>query len=199
MGGSGTGSGMDFQTEVFAYVEAYGLADHSLDWFDDLPIHPVAIRTESGGPGDDLKLVCQGDEFVEIQVKLGLEKDGDFWSAIEKLFAGLVADKTLRGVLLVDSRASGTMKNDLRVDVLRLGESQTDGLKSITKDVIERVSNLGVAENSNDIFSRFRVVVLDLAPASGGRSAARALLSTIIEDPNRCDDAWKRLLTKVTI
>lgn len=100
MSGSGADGGFDYQAEAFAAIAAYGLAEQPLDWFDDACDHPVAISSETSGPGDDLRIETSNGAILEIQVKSRLRKDRRFWDSMKRLLSGLHDQPTLRAFFL---------------------------------------------------------------------------------------------------
>jgi len=191
MSGSGADRGFDYQADAFAYIAAHALAEQPLGWFDDLRDVPVAIQMETGGPGDDIRVDLVCGIAVEIQVKHGLTKPQEFWEAMRSLGQGLVADERLRGVLFVDDTASGTIKNDLRNDVTRVGQGVTGNLKGITQEVISYLDEHNIS--ASQVFPRFRVVVVNLTEGSHGVAAATALLANVVQSGAQALNAWTLL------
>lgn len=57
-GGSATASGMNFQAVVTAIAGVHLIKGSPLDWLEGLVDDtPVAVLAETGGPGNDIKLV----------------------------------------------------------------------------------------------------------------------------------------------
>ena len=191
MSGSAAGGGFDYQADVFAFVGTHGIAATPLDWFEDSIDIPAAVSMETIGPGDDLRIEMVKGSCIEVQAKRGLRKNEDFWSALESLFNGLAADKTLRCVLIVDSRTSGTIRNELKDDLVRISQGRLDGLRPITEDVLARFPHLRTAQAD---LRRFLIVVKDLAPAADGRAAAFALLGRAVEHSSQVATAWASLV-----
>ena len=120
MSGSGGTGGYDYQADTFAYVATHAVCQHRLGWFDDFDDTPTAVRSETSGPGDDLGIETLGGTNIEVQAKHGLNRGRKFDQAVQRIIAGLVRDPLLRGVLLVDSTASGPIRDEFRNDVPRL-------------------------------------------------------------------------------
>jgi hypothetical protein len=137
MSGSGGGGGYAYQADAFAFVSAHALAEQPLNWFDDVDDVPVAVNMETAGPGDDSGVELRVGGQIEIQCKHGAKKDHLFTDAFLRAAQGLDQDPTLRAVIMVDSSSSGTVKDDLRLDIVRLGMGRTDNLKSITSECLE--------------------------------------------------------------
>jgi hypothetical protein len=191
MSGNAAGGGFDYQADVFAFIGAHGIANTPLDWFQDSIDIPVAVSMETSGPGDDLRIEMETAGCIEVQAKRGLHKNEDLWSALESLFNGLAADENLRCVLVVDSRASGTIRNELKDDLVRVSQGRLDDLRPITEDVLARFPHLRTAQAD---LARFLIVVKDLAPATDGRTAAFALLGRALAHANQAATAWATLV-----
>src|SRR5215213_4230061 len=170
MSGSGGGGGYGYQTDAFAFVSAYALAEHPLNWFEDVEDVPVAVSMETGGPGDDLGVELRSGGQIEIQCKHGAKKDQQFTDAFLRAARGLDSDPNLRAVLMVDSSSSGTIKDDLRSDIVRLGMGRTDNLKPISSEFLELLEQNGIASNAA-LFNRLRIIVKDLENGMDGQAA----------------------------
>ncbi len=193
MSGSAGGGGYEYQAEAFAFVASCALAGQRLGWFEDLDDIPVALAVETHGPGDDLNIELAVGALIELQAKHGLSKDRRFWDAMLRLARGLNTDAALRGVLLVDSSTSRTIRNPMEFagDVIRLGQGRKDGLKPITVEVLERLEREGIRDLS--LFARLRVITKDLAEGSDGLDAAVSLLRPVVESPASAHTAWEIL------
>jgi hypothetical protein len=190
MSGSGGGGGYDYQADAFASVASYALAKQPLGWFSDLSDIPVAISLETGGAGDDLKIeLRQGHPVIEVQVKHGASKDKHFTSAMLRLAQGLANDPALYAVLLVDGSTSNTIREELRSDIIRLGQDRRDDLYPITSDVINLLETNGIAASA-DLFRRLRIIVKDLQEGADGRAAALSLLTRVVKSPQDTLTAW---------
>lgn len=188
MSGSGGAGGYDYQADAFAFVATHAVCRHRLDWFDDFDDTPTAIRSETNGPGDDFGIETQGGSIIEVQAKHGLARGSKFDDTVHRIITGLVADPLLRGVLLVDSTTSGTIRNEFRNQVLRLADGRTDGIKEITQEILTKLSPLIGTEF--EVFRRFRVIVADLSEGESGRGVATALLREVVADPVATSTAW---------
>ncbi len=192
MSGSGGGGGYGYQADAFAFVSAYALAEQPLDWFEDVEDVPVAVSMETGGPGDDLGVELRGGGQIEIQCKHGAKKDQLFTDAFLRAARGLDSDPNLRAVLMVDSSSSGTVKDDLRSDIVRLGMGRTDSLRPITSELLKLLEQNGIASDAG-LFSRLRIVVKDLENGMDGQAAATSLLARAVEPPSMTATAWRIL------
>jgi energy-coupling factor transporter ATP-binding protein EcfA2 len=216
MSGSGGSGGYEYQARVTAYVAAHILTKQKLGWIEhstgDIPI---AVAAETNGVGDDIKITLEDSTTVEVQVKHGLKKDQDFWDAIVKLGRGLAANPSLYCILVTDSTASGTFKDQLRKDLKRLGQGRNDDLKEITKEVIKKFAQNGILNdkslfeqlqlvteklaekgilNYESLFRRLLLIVVDLEDDAQGAKSAQVILSKFLADKNQESLAWKILV-----
>lgn len=187
MSGSGGDSGYDYQAEATAFVATYAIAEQPLGWFEDEVDIPSTLDAESGGPGDDLRILTTDGRIIELQAKLGLRKGVEFWEAIVRLCNGLQTNPTLRGVLMVDSSASNPIKFDLRKELLRGGRK--DNQKSIFTETRNRLSTEGISADA--VLPRLRVIVKDFDVGSDGRDAARSMLRQFLEQPADIETIWR--------
>ena len=193
MSGSGGGSGYNFQARAIAYVGAHILAQRRLDWIDhSIPDIPVAVATETGGPGDDIQVTLQDGVRIEIQAKKGLRYDQKFWDALIRLASGLTKEPSLHGVLLIDPKATGKIKNELREYFRTLGVNGSGNRKQITEEVIARFHQEGIQDNS-ELFRRFKIIQADFQDSSPEVKFASELLSQVVHDDNQAKNAWKVL------
>ena len=77
-GGPGGGGGYNFQARATAFVYAHVLAGQPMSFATRRYPVPLAVWAESGGPGDDVRVECEGGIVVEIQVKRGLSAGEEF-------------------------------------------------------------------------------------------------------------------------
>jgi hypothetical protein len=192
MSGSGGGGGYGYQADAFAFVSAYALAEQPLNWFEDVEDVPVAVSMETGGSGDDLGVELRGGGQIEIQCKHGAKKDQLFADAFLRAAKGLDNNPNLRAVIMVDSSSSGTVKDDLRSEIVRLGMGRTDNLKPISSEFLKLLEQNGIASNAA-LFNRLRIVVKDLENGMDGQAAATSLLARAVEPPSQSSTAWRIL------
>ena len=190
MSGSGGDRGYDYQADCYAYVIAHGLSGHHLDWFGSRADVPTEVLMETGGAGDDLRIVTTGRHVIEVQAKHALRVGEDYRQAMRAIGRGLLADPTLRGVIMVDRHASQIIREDLRQDLIRLGQGRTDDLKQIAKDLLADFQSQGIS--SVGVFDRLRIAVVDLDEGNDGITAARAMLGSVVE-PKNASTAWALL------
>lgn len=192
MSGSGGGGGYGYQANAFAFLSAYALAEQPLNWFDDLQDVPVAVSMETGGPGDDLRVELREGGQIEVQCKHGAKKDQLFTNAFLRVVQGLNGDPSLWAVIMIDSSSSGSIRDDLRSDIVRLAMGRTDNLRPITHELLELLEPNGIASN-DALFSRLRVVVKDFENGMDGQAAATSLLTRALEKPAESVAAWRIL------
>jgi len=135
MSGSRPAGGFGYQADAFAYVACYALAGRPLGWLGDAEDVPVAISMETGGPGDDLRIELASGGDVEVQAKRSLDRGAKLDEALTALARGVASRKCAHAVLLVSNRASGTITEGLKEDLVRLGQGRADGLRDITSDL----------------------------------------------------------------
>lgn len=190
-GGSAGGGGFDFQADVFAYVACHVLSEQPLAWFSDTGDVPVAAAMETAEAGDDLRIELHNSNIIQLQAKQGVQRGEDLWGGIFNLVGGLQDDPALRAIFLVDNTASGTVKDDLRIDIERLAGGRQDDLKSISAEFLARLKAAGISDLT--VLRRMRLIVLDVHDASQGRAAAIALLRTVLRSPQDTLTAWDLL------
>lgn len=190
IGGSAGGGGYEYQAQAIAYVSSHILAQRPLAWIrrpsQDIPI---AVSAETGGPGDDFSVELEDGVLIEVQAKHGLQKGHDFWSAIIGLARGLERDPSLYGVVITDSTASRTIKEQLRNDLQRLAQGRADNLKPITKEVIARLVAEGIAATES-LFDRLMIVVADFGSTSASIEVAKTSISRVIDDVTYAASTW---------
>ena len=172
-GGSAAERGLNFQARVSAIVMAHLLAERPIGWLEgELDDTPLELHAETGGPGDDLHFRTKDGKQVELQAKRGLSRGEDLWNALMALSKGL-SDKTIdAGVLAVCPNSSGTIRETLAEDIVRLGTGRTDGLRAIGSDWAARLSASSL--DSTFICRRLRIVVVN---AVDGNQDAEATAS----------------------
>ncbi|PLS84604.1 MAG: hypothetical protein CYG60_17045 [Actinobacteria bacterium] len=104
------------------------------------------------------------------------------------LALGLAQECSLYTVLLVDSEASGSVKNDLRRDIPRVAQGREDGLRDITEELVCKLGEDGL----EDLFvlERLNIVERNLYETAGDHANALTLLRDVTDEPVR---AWREL------
>ena len=190
MSGSGGDRGYDYQADGYAYVVAHGLSGQPLNWFDDPADIPAAVLMETGGPGDDQQIATLGGRRIELQAKHALKQGKKFDAALRNMVRGLGKDPALRCAIMVDRHASEVIREDLRLDMIRLGQGRDDDLKPISKEVLKKLRQDGIS--TAGLFARLRIVVVDLDEGSDGVAAACAMLGRVVK-PSNAQTAWQLL------
>jgi hypothetical protein len=178
MSGSGGDVGYDYQADATAYVAAHALANQHLPWFEDSHDVPAEWFSETGGAGDDIKVTTAAQEEIEIQAKHALARGEEFLTTFRRFVAGLKASESLRCVLLVDRHASAIIRNELKHDIFRIGTGRTDGLHTVTTELLTDLHES--AATIIPIFKRLRIIVVDLDEGADGISVAHSLLSRVV-------------------
>lgn len=178
MSGSGADTGYDYQADATTYVAAHGLAGQPLPWFEDSHDVPARWLAETGDAGDDIRVITVENRPIEVQARHAATRGSDFDAAFLRLVAGLKKSPELRGVLLVDRHASGVIRRDLKHDIARLGQGRSDALKTATSELLDSLGE--PLETIKDLFSRLRIIVVDLDEGSDGVSVAQTLLSRVV-------------------
>ena len=127
-------------------------------------------------PGDDIALHTISGKTIEIQAKHALARGPEYLETFRKLFVGLASQPDLRTVLVVDRHASNVIRHELKTDLERIGQGRLDNLKSVTLELLASLEQPAL----HTIFSRLKIVVIDLDEGSDGTSAAQSLLSQIV-------------------
>src|ERR1051326_3542992 len=179
-GGSAGEGGFDFQAEASALVEAKMLAKQSLNWVDAPGDRiPEVIAAETGTGGDDLRVTLTDGYVVDVQSKKGLQRGTSLWQSLVDLAKAVERDSNVYGVLLTDSSASGTIRNQLRKAIERIGENRTDDLPEIAIAFLKQLRVAGI-DNANVCCKRLRIIVRDLDSGSSGEEETFAALRTVV-------------------
>jgi hypothetical protein len=191
VGGSNAARGIEFQARASAIVMAHILCEHPIGWLEGtLDDKPIEVDAETGGPGDDVRFLTAGGARIELQAKQGLERGKFLWGALLSLAKGVNAGEIEAGILAVCPNSSGTIREHLSEDIVRLGSGRLDGLRDIGSEWLSHLE-----DNSLDVTkvcSRIRVVVVSAIPAN--REAERTAterLRRVAQDPGK---AWNALV-----
>lgn len=189
MSGPGAEGGFAYQSQVTAEVIAHLLVGQPLDWFPDSVDVPSAVSSEKGGIGDDLQIeLCDGGS-IDVQTKHGCNRDV-LRDAVLAMLRGLRADTAARAALIIDDTSSLTIRSDFRADIEQLAGGRDDNLHDIAAEIV----HLAAAPAGDEVWCRFRVIVLSY-PLAGtlGRSPA-AYLREIVTSPEQVATAWQHLV-----
>jgi hypothetical protein len=197
-GGSAGQRGYSFQALAIAGVEAHLLAERALGWLDtQTPDIPMAVESETDGPGDDIRVLFADDVKAEAQVRSGrLRADRRFREAVDKLVEGLRSDPGLFGLLIVDRWCPQSISREFAEDVIRIGQGRNDGLRDISRK-LKRRSGLGAAA-LRDICRRLRIIQLDTPQVPGVPQFAEVALRRIAGDDAHLRRLWHELTADAT-
>jgi hypothetical protein len=190
-GGSAPERGLDFQARVSAIVMTHLLTERTVGWLDGvLDDMPYELDAETGGPGDDVRFISREGERIELQAKRGLARGERLWEALIALANGINANLIDAGLLAVCPNSSGTIREELSEDIIRLGTGRTDGLRELGSDWLSRMTDASV--DPIRVCARLRIVVVNAV--SGNSEAERTAterLARILDNPQQ---AWKELV-----
>lgn len=194
-GGAATGGGINFQSAVTALACVYMARGRPLSWLERLVVDiPVAVETETGGAGDDIKISLISGETVEVQVKKGLRVGEKLWTSLIKLSSAINQSEIDFGVLIVSPTSSKIITEDLSKDIIRLGDGRSDNLSKTAQKFVEKLD----AENLS-VESVCKKLRIQTKNAVSGNNAdilsAKSELSHLCSDSSQIDQAWKILNT----
>ncbi len=194
-GGSAGGGGYDYQAEAWALVAAKILAQEGFNWVESgCDQVPISIRTETGSGGDDLQITLQSGARIELQAKRGLRKGGRLWDALLPLARAVEADVNAYGVLLTTTaNTSNTVRTDLTVGIIRVGEGITDDFPDIVQDFLNRLQKADI--NVRSVCSRIRIIVRDFEPGSSGEEETLAALRRVLAEASQTRVARNTLVS----
>ncbi len=192
MSGSGGGGGYDYQANAFAFIASYALAGWSLNWASRSDDVPVAISIEAPTGGEDLFVEMANGSKLDVQAKYHARFEKKFQASLVALIGGLIADPTLRGVMLVDSTSSNSITRDLKRDIQRMGQGRTDGL-SPTGKILRKVLKSAKLQPDASVMRRLSIAIYDLDEATAGEELALSALRSVLADPQQIRAAWQRL------
>lgn len=192
-GGAATGGGMNFQAAVTAITYIHMARGCPLLWLDSIVDDvPIAIEAETGGAGDDLRLLLKDTRLVEIQVKKGLRSGTELWDALTKLAKAVTTEAASFGVLVVSPSSSNTITNDLAKDIIRVGDGRTDNLSTIASQFLEKLNLLSIPARDACAHIRIQTVSATNLHQEAIRTA-HAYLTHICADNAQIGAAWDAL------
>ena len=90
-GGSAATGGINFQAAVTAIAAVHLSRGIALNWLPGLVLDvPVSLLAETGGSGDDIRLVLKDGQLVEAQVKRGLAAGARLWEPMKSMAKAIV-------------------------------------------------------------------------------------------------------------
>lgn len=192
-GGSATTGGINFQAVVTAIAAVHLSRGIALNWLPGLVLDvPVSLLAESGGSGDDIRLVLKDGQLVEAQVKRGLAAGARLWEPMESMAKAIVNGDIAYGILVVSPDSSNTIRTHLAHDLTRIGDGRDDDLKDLAVEFKARLKPLGL--DAQRVCSRLRVVVCRCEDGDDADvKAACAELTHLVEKQSDVRPAWNEL------
>src|SRR5258707_931625 len=93
------------------------------------------------------------------------------------------------GVLVLSNSSSGTIRNDLARDIIRVGDGRSDDLKDLAQEFVKKLTGYGL--DAQSICSRLRIVTCHVDPENEASVlAARAELAHLCKDQSQVINAW---------
>lgn len=184
---------MNFQAAVTAITYIHMTRGRPLLWLDKLVDDvPTTVQAETGGAGDDLRLLLKDIQSVEVQIKKGLRSGTDLWGALIKLANAVTTGAADFGVLIVSPTSSNTITEDLATDIVRIGDGRTDDLSDIATKLLDKLNTLSICPR--DACARIRIqTVPAMAANQASILAARAELAHLCADDAQVGAAWNAL------
>ena len=192
-GGAAAAGGFNFQAAVTAIAEVCVARGAPLGWLDGLVDDtPISVAAETGGPGDDIRLIFKGGEVAEVQVKRGLQAGTDQRESLAKLANSIHAGDIDFGLLVVCPTCSRTISVGLAQDLVRIGEGAETELGDLGADFRKELEER--AFDAAAVCARLRIVSVHALAADD--SSVRAAHSELAHLCRYADDvraAWDRL------
>lgn len=192
-GGAATGGGINFQAAVTTIAFSYMLRGRPLKWVEGLHDDvPVSVAAETGGSGDDIRLLLRGGKSCEIQVKRGLHSGDDLWKSLIAMGRAIAKGATDFAVLAVSPTSSQTIRQELATAIVRIGEGRTDNLPTIATAFLHKVTAEGL--NSRTICRAMRIVTVSAMQIDGASiAAAQAELGHVCRTDDQIQTTWNIL------
>jgi hypothetical protein len=188
-GGSRAALGLDFQANVTAFALTHLISGQRLGGLDpQLDQVPVAVASESGGPGDDIRIELADGSIVEVQVKRGLTRGPRLWEPLDALALGLHEGAANFGLLIACPNASRPIRTHLARDLERIGSGRIDALSDIGEAWLARLAERRIPAA---VCARMRIQVLAATNvAADAVRLAQAQLRGLLADPSQSGAAW---------
>lgn len=188
-GGTGNAGGTEVHAMAMVLAAVNMMRGTKIGWLDGVAEDiPVAITAETGGPGDDIGLDLINGEKVEVQSKKNLQRGKDLWDALDALALGIEKDVIQYGVLAVTPDSSGSIRNKLAADIVKIGQGTHDSLDGIGEELLRRLNE---AKRDPKTCAKIRIQTLDLLQ---GQNADRRIaiegLRAICTQPDRAEAAY---------
>jgi Mrp family chromosome partitioning ATPase len=125
--------------------------------------------------------VLSGGFIVDLQAKKGLQRGDDLWQSVIDLAKAVEANLKVYGVLLTNSPASGTVREQLKNGIERVGQGRMDDLPEIATDFVDRLQKAGIKDVPG-CCKRLRIIVRDFEPGSSGEDETFSALRRVLAD-----------------
>lgn len=159
-GGTGNAGGTEVHAMAMVLAAVNMMRGTKVGWLDGVAEDvPVAITAETGGPGDDIGLELINGEKVEVQSKKNLQRGKDLWDALDALAVGIEKGVIQYGVLAVTPDSSGSIRNKLAADIVKIGQGTHDALDDIGEELLRRLKE---AKRDSKTCAKIRIQTLDL-------------------------------------
>lgn len=191
-GGTGNAGGTEVHAMAMVLAAVNMIRGTKIGWLDGVVEDvPVAITAETGGPGDDIGLDLVNGEKAEVQSKKNLHRGKELWDALDALALGIEKDVIQYGVLAVTPDSSGSIRNKLAADIVKIGQGTYDSLDEIGEELLRRLKD---AKRHPRLCARIRIQTLDLLQAQNtDRRIAIEGLRAICAKPDQAETAYAHL------
>lgn len=189
-GGSAAGGGLNFQACVSAIAAVHLTRGTAIGWLKDVTADiPISLLAETGGPGDDIRLEFQNGSVAEIQAKRRIRIGDKFWQSLLNLATTIDSCEISYGVLVVCPNSSGSIRDKLARDVIRMGQGRQDDLSSYGRQLEKLLASKSL--DVERVCAGLRIVTVHaLETDSASVLAARAELVHLCTD---VQGAWDRI------
>ncbi|WP_320041449.1 NACHT domain-containing protein [uncultured Desulfobacter sp.] len=192
-GGAATGGGINFQAAVSAIACVYMIRGIQASWLEKIADDvPVAIDAETGGAGDDIRLLVKSGKIVEAQVKKGLRSGSKLWDSLISMATAVKARKIDYGLLIVSPTSSNTITEQLANDIIRLGDGRSDNISKIGTQLVEKLTEKGLS-----VLDSCKCIRIKTINAITGNQAdilaAKSELKNLCSDQDQVVAAWNSL------
>lgn len=186
-GGSAVGGGLNFQACVSAIAAVHLARGTPIGWLKDVTADiPISLLAETGGPGDDIRLEFQDGSVAEIQAKRRIRIGAKFGESLLNLATAIDSCEISYGVMAVCPNSSGSIRNYLARDVIRMGQGRQDDLSSPGRELKKLLAAKSL--DVERVCAGLRIVTVHaLDTDSASVSAARAELAHLCTD---AQGAW---------
>lgn len=197
-GGPAAMGGLNFQAAATAIALVACATGRSLDWWGAQSTIPIDVWSETGGAGDDIRLVLTDGRKAEVQAKRRLRVGTDMWEAIMKLARGVHHGDITLGLLAVSPGTGQTIADDLAEDILRIAAGRTDDLTDTGQAFLQRLSEADLP--STKVCQGLAIQTLAALPSNAADiRAAVNRLERLMTNPADASRAWSVLLADASL